>query len=421
MNYITPFISLLNEMSPYLLFGFLIAGILKVYVPKEMYISHISKPTFRSALWAAIAGVPLPLCSCGVIPTGLSLHKEGASKGATVSFLISTPQTGVDSIAATYSLLGLPFALLRPLAAFITGIVGGAATNKLSNTVSPTDIYHDDNKTAYHGKNRLLQVLHYAFAEMIQDIGKWLIIGILIAGLIAVFVPDSFFAAYLNNPLLNMFIVLAVAVPTYTCATGSIPLAAVLMMKGLTPGAALVFLMAGPATSIASITVIGKALGKRTLLVYLCSIIAGAITFGLIVDYLLPASWFNMSRMNHDLLHTHHHDAFSWLKTLSSVLLTGLLINAFIQKHRNSKQIKNMNKKAKVYKVGGMTCNHCKTTVENGLAKVEGVVSVQADLAKSAVYVEGTHNDESIKKIIEELGFEYKGRQDPAGCEKCQV
>jgi uncharacterized membrane protein YraQ (UPF0718 family) len=396
-------------MAPYLLFGFLIAGILKVYVPKEMYIGHIARPTFRSALWAAIAGVPLPLCSCGVIPTGLSLRKEGASKGATVSFLISTPQTGVDSIAATYSLLGLPFALLRPLAAFITGVVGGAVSNKLDNTVSATDISGEDDETVYHGKNRLLQVLHYAFVEMIQDIGKWLIIGILIAGLIAVFVPDSFFAAYLNNPLLNMFIVLAVAVPTYTCATGSIPLAAVLMMKGLTPGAALVFLMAGPATSIASITVIGKALGRRTLLVYLCSIIAGAITFGLMVDYLLPASWFDMSRMNHDLLHVHHHDAFSWLKTVSSVLLIGLLFNAFIQKYSHSRQLKNTNKMAKVYRVGGMTCNHCKTTIENGLTKVECVVSVQVDLAESAVYVEGSPDDEAIEKTIEELGFEYKG------------
>jgi uncharacterized membrane protein YraQ (UPF0718 family) len=257
MDYIAPFISLLNEMSPYLLFGFLIAGLLKVYVPKEMYIGHISKPTFRSVLWAAVAGVPLPLCSCGVIPTGLSLRKEGASKGAAVSFLISTPQTGVDSIAATYSLLGLPFALLRPLAA-------------------------------------------------------------------------------------------------------------VLMMKGLTPGAALVFLMAGPATSIASITVIGKALGRRTLLIYLCSIVAGAVAFGLLVDYLLPASWFDVGLMNYDLLHAHHHDAFSWLKTLSSALLIGLLINTFIQKYRNSKRIKNTNKMAKAYKVGGMTCNHCRTTVENG-------------------------------------------------------
>jgi uncharacterized membrane protein YraQ (UPF0718 family)/copper chaperone CopZ len=404
-----PIVSLLNEMSPYLLLGFLIAGVLKVYVPKEKYIGHIARPTFRSALWAAIAGVPLPLCSCGVIPAGLSLHKEGASKGATVSFLISTPQTGVDSIIATYSLLGLPFALLRPLVAFITGIAGGAATNKWNNTLSSTDIVREEDESVCQAKNRLLQVLHYAFVEMIQNIGKWLIIGILIAGLIAVFVPESFFAAYLNNPLLNMLIVLAVAVPTYTCATGSIPMAAVLMMKGLTPGAALVFLMAGPATSIASITVIAKALGRRTLFIYLCSIIAGAVIFGLLVDYVLPASWFDMTRMNHDLLHAHHHDGFSWFKTLASVSLTGLIINAFLQKYRSSKQIKNTNKTAKAYKISGMTCNHCKSTVENGLANVKGVVSVQADLAKSAVYVEGTPDDAEIEKTVESLGYKYRG------------
>jgi uncharacterized membrane protein YraQ (UPF0718 family)/copper chaperone CopZ len=404
-----PIVSLLNEMSPYLLLGFLIAGILKVYVPKEKYIGHIARPTFRSVLWAALAGVPLPLCSCGVIPTGLSLRREGASKGATVSFLISTPQTGVDSIMATGSLLGLPFALLRPLAAFIIGIAGGAATNKWGKTSSSAEIPREDGESIYKGKNRPLQVLHYAFVEMIQDIGKWLIVGILTAGLIALFIPESLFTAYLNNPLLNMLIVLAVAVPTYTCATGSIPVAAVLMMKGLTPGAALVFLMAGPATSIASITVIAKALGKRTLFIYLCSIIAGAVTFGLLVDYALPASWFDMGRMNHDLLHVHHHDGFSWFKTLSSVFLAGLIINAFLQKYRNSIQIKTTNKMTKVYSISGMTCNHCKAAVEKGLAGVPGVVSVQADVTRSAVYVEGTPDDAEIRNAVESLGYEYKG------------
>ena len=336
MNYLTPFIVLLNEMSPYLLLGFLIAGVLKVFVPKEMYIGYISKPTFRSVLWAALAGVPLPLCSCGVIPTAMSLRKEGGSKGATVAFLISTPQTGVDSIAATYSLLGLPFALLRPVTAFITGLFGGTVTNRFVKKTSDNVLVTKEEKTSCNGRNKVGQVLHYAFVEMIWNIGKWLIFGILIAGLIAIFIPDSIFTSYLSNPLLNMLIVLAIAVPTYTCATGSIPLAAVLMMKGLTPGAAFVFLMAGPATSIASITVIGKMLGRKTLLIYLASIIAGSVACGLLIDYVLPAQWFSMSMMNHDLLHQHHHEGFSWFKTICSVSLAGLLANAYIQKKLHS-------------------------------------------------------------------------------------
>jgi uncharacterized protein len=412
MDYILPFISLLNEMSPYLLFGFLIAGILKVYVPKETYTRNLAKPNFRSVLLSALAGVPLPLCSCGVIPTAMSLHKEGASKGATVSFLISTPQTGVDSIAATYSLLGLPFAILRPLIAFVTGIFGGVITNKLDKNPDAATITDDNCEVEYKPKNRLLQVLHYGFVEMIEDIGKWLVIGIVAAGLIAVFLPDNFFTAYLDNPLLNMLIVLAISVPMYICATGSIPLAAVLMMKGLSPGAALVLLMAGPATNIATITVVGKVLGKKTLAIYLSTIILGAMAFGLMIDYLLPASWFSMGLMNHDMMHLHHHDAFSWIKVTSTIILIGLLMYSFSNKYIQSLQLKKSAKMStNVYKIGGMTCNHCKANVERNLAKVEGVSSVQVDLEKAVAYVEGNPSDTEIQKTVDDLGYEYKGKE----------
>ncbi|MDR1809869.1 MAG: permease, partial [Prevotella sp.] len=329
MNYMTPFISLLNEMSPYLLLGFLIAGILKVFVPKEKYIRYLAQPDFRSVFGAALAGIPLPLCSCGVIPTGMGLRKEGASKGATAAFLISTPQTGVDSIAATCSMMGLPFALLRPLAAFVTSLFGGFFVNRFDKSVSVAGNLPTEAVSEYTGKNKVVQALHYSFVEMIQDIGKWLLIGIFAAGLIAVFVPDDFFTANLNNPLLNMLIVLLISIPMYTCATGSIPLAAVLMMKGLSPGAALVFLMAGPATSFATMTVVGKVLGKKTLAVYMASIVGGAIVFGLLLDYLLPASWFGVEKMNHNLMHAHSHEAFSWFNSSCSILLVGLIIHAF--------------------------------------------------------------------------------------------
>lgn len=411
INYIMPFIGLLNEMSPYLLFGFLIAGVLKVFVPKEKYIGHVNKSNFSSVLWSALAGVPLPLCSCGVIPTAMSLRKEGASKGATVAFLISTPQTGVDSIAATYSLLGLPFALLRPVIAFVTGLLGGVTTNKLDNTADIADVTTEDDEATYKGSNKLLQMLHYGFVEMIQDIGKWLVIGIIGAGLIAVFVPQSFFAAYLSNPVLNMFIVLAISVPMYICATGSIPLAAVLMMKGLSPGAALVLLMAGPATNVATITVVGKVLGRKTLAIYLGSIILGSMLAGLAIDYLLPASWFNMGMMNHDMLHMHHHGGFSWINWVSTVLLIGLIINGFLQKYLYSLRLKKTATMAQVYKIGGMTCNHCKANVENNLSKLNGVTSVKVDLGKAVAYVEGNPTDVDVQKLVDSLGYEYKGKE----------
>ena len=411
MNYLMPFISLLNEMSPYLLLGFLIAGVLKVYVPKKLYINKLAKPTLTSAIWSAVAGVPLPLCSCGVIPTGMALHKEGASKGATVSFLISTPQTGVDSIAATYSLLGLPFAIIRPIIAFVTGILGGFITNKLDkNEKKP--VVENEETTDTQIKNKLLRVLHYGFVEMIQDIGKWLIIGIIGAGLIALFVPDSLFSTYLSNPILNMFIVLLISVPMYTCSTGSIPLAAVLMMKGLSPGAALVMLMAGPATSIASISVVGKILGKKTLAIYLASIIIGAMTFGLLIDFVLPASWFSMEMMNHEALHGNHHSDLSLFKTTTSIILIALIINAFFQKHKHSSTLKKQAGMSTIYHINGMTCNHCKITVEKNLSKIPGITSVQVDIEKSIAYVEGKTTDSEIQKTVETLGYEYKGKSN---------
>jgi uncharacterized membrane protein YraQ (UPF0718 family) len=331
MDYITPFIFLLNAMSPYLLLGFLFAGFLKAYVPKERYIRHIAKPNFRSVLWGSLAGIPLPLCSCGVMPTGISLNKEGASKGSTIAFLTSTPQTNVHSMIATYSLMGLPFAVMRGLAAFITGLAGGVAANKLDKTGYQGNIETTCEKTGFQSKNKMVTALHYGFVELLQDIGKWLVIGIVLAGLLAIFLPDAVFSTYLNNPLLNMLIVLAIAIPTYTCTMGSIPMAAVLMMKGLSPGAAFVFLMAGPVTSIASMTVIGKALGKRTLLIYLINIVLGAILFGMAIDYLLPAAWFDLGMLS-PILCDSGMEGISWFQSVCSVLLVGLIVNGYIRK-----------------------------------------------------------------------------------------
>ncbi|MDR3000453.1 MAG: permease [Fibromonadaceae bacterium] len=325
---IIPFISLLNEMSPYLLLGFFIAGLLKAYVPKEKYIKYITQPNFRSVLWATLAGIPLPLCSCGVIPTGVALHKEGASKGAVISFFISIPQTNVNNVVVSYSLLGLPFALIRLFAAFITSLIGGVAANKWGKNLSSNAACccgHSHSEK----KNKMLQALRYGFVDIMKDIGKWLMAGIFIAGLISIFLPEHLFSTYLNNPLLNMLIVLIITLPTYTCATGSIPLAAVLMMKGLSPGAVFVFLMAGPATSITSMTVFGKALGKRALLIYLVSIITGALIFGLAIDYLLPASWFAIEKIAD--FHA-HNDGISWFKTACSVVLGGLLIFSILDR-----------------------------------------------------------------------------------------
>ena len=219
-------------------------------------------------LGAAILGIPLPLCSCGVIPTAMSLRKDGASKGATVSFLIATPQTGVDSIIATYSLMGLPFALLRPLAALVTALIGGTMANFTDNgdenTAGQSCSCANEERATFALKMRT--AARYAYVEMMQDIGRWLVLGLVVAGLITVFVPDTFFSLFTDKPFASMLMVLLFAIPMYLCATGSIPIAVALMLKGLSPGTALVLLMAGPAVNVASLLVIGKVMGRNSLL-----------------------------------------------------------------------------------------------------------------------------------------------------------
>lgn len=428
MTYIDSLIDLVNEMSPYLLLGFFIAGLLHSFVPQRAYARHLSGNGFGSIFKAALFGIPLPLCSCGVIPTTVSLRKNGASEAASTSFLISTPQTGVDSIAATYSLLGLPFAIIRPIAAFITAILGGKLVGifgaKASSKRALADddncgcdgsCHSDDNKPKSGFKAKMLDALNYGFVSMIQDVGKWLVIGLLLASLITVLVPEGFFSQFADRPLLNMLIVLCIAAPMYVCATGSIPVALSLMLKGMSPGAAFVLLMAGPATNMASILVIGKVFGRRSLAIYLLSIILGAIGFGLIIDYLLPRAWFIGHLANVVASCGGCKPATPLFNILCSIAFCVMLVWAFIAKYTTSAKNREQHQNTistnmkKEYQIKGMVCNHCKANVENNLAKIAGVTSVTVDLASGVAYVEGEHNPDEVIAMIKSLGYEYVG------------
>lgn len=415
-RYFKELVDLLFEMSPWLLLGFLIAGLLHVFFPEGKINKLLGKANMLSVLKAALIGIPLPLCSCGVIPTGVSIHKNGASKGAAVSFLISTPQTGVDSIMVTYSLLGLPFAVVRPIIALITGIFGGFFTNRAENKEAPSftlDLGKDNNSSIRNKKksgNPLLEIFKYAFVDFLQDIAKWLIIGLLIAGAIAVIVPDDFFASYVHNDFVGMLIILAASVPVYVCATSSVPIAAVLLMKGLSPGAALVFLMAGPATNAATISVIGNSLGRKTLFTYLGTLIIGALLSGLFVDYLLPREWFTLAIEHHE----HQHEILPrWIHITSGILTAIFLLNIYLRKY--IKKIKAKKQKIvtemgdiKVF-VHGMNCNHCKMNVENNLRKLDGIQGVEVDLDMEQVTLKGENIDLSkVKETVESIGYKYE-------------
>lgn len=314
------------EMAPYLLLGFLIAGILHAFVPQTLYRKWLAGDDLKSVLLSLLFGIPLPLCSCGVIPTAVSMRKEGASRGATTAFLIGTPQTGVDSIAATYSVLGLPFAILRPVAALVTGLFGGIITNRFADGDSPQS--------------------------------------------------DS--------------------------AECQVP--AALMLKGLSPGAALVFLMAGPATNMASLLVMGKTLGRRQTIIYLVSIIAGAIAFGMCADYLMPREWFTGRLMSDIHSHCHHTEgtAVPWWQIASGIVLGALLTRAMILRF-GSKKTQKTNKMK--FKVTGMMCNHCKAHVKNAIEAVKGVTAVEVDLASGIATVEGDASAQDVIAAVEATGY----------------
>ena len=413
------FIDLVTEMSPYLLLGFLLAGLMHAFIPGTIYSKYLAKPNMRSVVLAALFGIPLPLCSCGVLPTAMSLRREGASKGAAVSFLIATPQTGVDSIIATFSLMGLPFAIIRPIAALATAIFGGKMVNviegdegagKIDSTNEQThDDLCGDSCCGGHGKTpksfvgKVIEALRYAYIDMMESVGKWLVVGLIVAGLITIFVPDSYFEIFKDNSFTSMLLVLCISIPMYLCATGSIPIAVALMMKGLTPGAALVLLMAGPACSVASVLVVSKVLGRRTLIAYLGSIISGAVGFGLVTDYLLPRAWFMSHLVANDACCEEESSLFA---TSCTILLFLLLANAFIRRRFRSKaNINSKNTMKQTFIIKGMSCNHCRMSAEKAILSVQGVTSASVDLGSKQAVVEGDFSPEDVCKAVEETGF----------------
>lgn len=397
-------VGIFNEMSPFLILGFLFAGILHVAIPKKFYHNYLSDNSFKSVVYASLFGIPLPLCSCGVIPTAMSLRREGASKSATTAFLTSTPQTGVDSILATYSVFGLPFAIVRPIAAFVTSLFAGFFVSKYDNendgdkNVKVEEHEHDSTKSS----NKVFSALKYGFFDMLQDIGGHLCVGLILAGIITIAIPDEFFLQFTDYPLLQMLAVMLVATPMYVCATGSIPIAAALMLKGLNPGAALVFLMAGPAVNFASLLVIKKVMGIKNMIIYVATIVAGAFAFGLVIDYLLPREWFGY------IMHTvscHADEMPIWKWCCSAIFLT-LLLFALAMKFFAPHSHSHLENSTEVYKVRGMKCNHCKANLEKAIMAKGNVESVVADIAAATLTISGHITANEVKKIVEQLGFE---------------
>ena len=296
-----------NAMAPYILFGLVFAGILHELVPESLVTKHLGKENIWSVVKSTLFGIPLPVCSCGVIPLATSIKKSGASKGATLSFLISTPITGVDSIMATYGIFGWIFTLYRAITSMIIAMIAGILTNIFDQEETITAKFSTipQNKeptscclaktsccatTGAKKENFVVRVFNYAFGTLLSDIAKPLLWGLLLGALITVAIPENLNEILVEYTWLSYVIVIVIAVPMYVCATASLPIAAGLMLSGVSAGAAFVFLSAGPATNTVTIGVVKKMLGTRSLYIYLGSIVIGSITFGLGLDYIFSIS-----------------------------------------------------------------------------------------------------------------------------------
>jgi uncharacterized membrane protein YraQ (UPF0718 family)/copper chaperone CopZ len=417
------------SLAPYLFIGLTFAGILHIFVGTDLITRFMGKKGFWSSVKASLLGVPMPLCSCGVIPTAFQLRKSGASQGATVSFLISTPQTGIDSIIPTYAMLGPIFAVFRPIYALISGIIGGTITDNFVKNVKDEHLVveksscssgccssHSHSHSHAHKEekgNKFTEFIKYAYGEFLDDLTPQLIVGIVLAGLISI-IPDSIFTFVQGSYLLQLLVVLAIGIPLYVCATSSIPIALALIAKGLTPGAAFVFLVVGPATNVATITLITNALGKKIVGLYVGIIAITGVIGGLALDYLHKVVGFDL---HSHMQHGGHGEDSLFLTILTVIFSIFFAVSVFKYVRNKITNIKGGGSQVKTqevniekndemkFKVTSMTCNHCKGNITKALEKVAEIKSFDIDLASKIVTVKSSLTNDEIKQVIEGSGY----------------
>ncbi|MDD5160748.1 MAG: SO_0444 family Cu/Zn efflux transporter [Sulfuricurvum sp.] len=361
--FIDAIVALSNAMAFYILFGLLFAGILHEMVPETLVSKHLGKDSIASVIKATLFGIPLPVCSCGVIPLAASIKKNGASNGATLSFLISTPITGVDSILATYGIFGWAFTIYRVVTSIIISMIAGIITNLKapgesknsqplftmahSKPVNPSTVLvsalpNNENCSAGDcgcgqpkAKKRFsfIGAMHYAFVTLLRDIAKPLLFGLIIGALITVAIPKNLSDILITYHWISYLIVVAIAIPMYVCATASLPIAAGLMLAGVSPGAAFVFLSAGPATNTVTIGVVKKMMGTQILTIYLVTIGIGSILFGFGLDYLLDGVNVN------EIIHIDENPGL--IEWISSTILWGFVLYFIAKPYIRPSKIKN--------------------------------------------------------------------------------
>ena len=395
----TPFLqstwAITLELAPWLLLGAIIAGVLHVALPpgfvKRAFVGR------RGVLTAVALGVPLPLCSCGVIPAGLGLKKDGASDGAAVGFLISTPQTGVDSVLVSASFLGWPFAIFKLVAAGLTGLIGGWLTDAITD---PEPLAPAPAAAPVEAPPRTLGAAWAHAIEVLRSIWKWLLFGVLLSAFITTVLPPSWLASVGgDNHLIGLAMALLISIPLYVCATASVPIAAALVAGGLPAGAALVFLMAGPATNLATLGAVYRTLGRKALSVYLGTIVIGSVVLAYAFDALFPLSI--------TAPHLHVHEA-SLLAQATAVLLVGMMLWFASEDMRawlGRRTAAAPGSASLTIGVEGMTCQGCVRKLTRVLGEDARVQSVTVELEPGTATVEGGLDAESLGTLVRSAGF----------------
>jgi len=376
-------LDILLELAPWMLLGMAVAGAIHGLLPSGFLQRHLAG---KGAIWRAVLfGVPMPLCSCSVIPTGLGLKKDGASNGATVAFLTSTPQTGVDSVLVTASFLGWPFAITKVIAAATTGLIAGGLTDRgADNQVVAPPV----------GKRPGFRSAVDHAIDVLRSIYGWLIFGILVSAAITTWLPGTLAGIGELNPLVGPLLALLISLPLYVCATASVPIAAALVAGGLPMSAALVFLMAGPATNVATMGAVYRTLGKRTLVIYLSTLIVGSLGFGLAFDALFPGATPAVGDM-------HNHAApWRWGAVIVLVaMMAWFAIDDLLQRFRPAVPA------SMELQVDGMTCGGCARKLQRKLEDLDGVQNAAVSHDPGSVALETTLNLAQISAAITEAGY----------------
>ena len=400
MLYLKQVWNVLLELAPWLFVGLGAAGLLHVLVPKDFVVKHLGSSRFGSVVKAVLLGVPMPLCSCGVIPAALGIKKQGASDGAAVGFLISTPQTGIDSIFVSASFLGWPFALFKVFSAAVTGLIGGGLTQMIP--AKPEETEEPGKKACAAPKKGVKAMFDFAFNELLYMMWGWLAIGILVSAAITTWVPpDAFRNTVLATGILAMLLMLVISLPLYVCATSSVPIAAALVASGMPTGAALVFLMAGPASNLATLGAVYRGFGGKVLGIYLATISLGSIGFGYTFDFVLESAGTGGA------IHAHEHT--SWISMVCAAILIASLAWFAMRDFRTwlRKQTEG-NTVAEELKlnVSGMSCEGCAGKVKEALLAITAVNKVDVDIKSGDVEIGGEGLDEAaLREAITGAGF----------------